>query len=196
MFKKIALGLLLGLFVTTSCAGISQASTNMPSLQERKTNRVSNNVPHWNKTSINVYIPKDARAASVRRAFEYWQSVASGKLHFNFVNKGPADIDVVFLEKVSGVDGPLGECVVNIKNNQIEKAEIKLATKSPNINKYSNNYIYTTMVHEVGHALGLKDISGKPTSIMHTPITESQDIKKMDIKNLFMLYDWSLLDRR
>lgn len=196
MFKKIALGLLLGLFITTSCVGISQAATNMPSLQERKTNRVSNNFPHWGKSSISVYIPKDARSGSVRRAFEYWQSVTYGKLHFNFVNKGPADIDVVFLEKVSGVDGPLGECVVKLKNNQITKAEIKLATKSSKINNYSNDYIYTTMVHEVGHALGLKDRPGKPSSIMHTPIDESQDIKKMDIKDLFMLYGWSLLDRR
>lgn len=195
MFKKIALGLLLGVVLASSCVTISQASTNMPSLQERKNNRVSS-APHWDKTTINVYIPKDSKYNSVRSAFGYWQSVSSGKLHFNFVNKGPADIDVVFLEKVSGIDGPLGECVVKQKDNKIIKAEIKLATKNSKINKYSNDYVYTTIVHEVGHALGLPDISGKPTSIMHTPITESQDIKKMDIKNLFMLYDWSLLDRR
>lgn len=195
MFKKIALGLLLGLFITTSCVGISQAATNMPSLQERKANNISN-APHWAKTSINVYIPKDARAASVRRAFEYWQSVTSGKLRFNFVNRGPANIDVVFVEKVSGIDGPLGECLIKKENNTIIKAEIRLATKNQKINNYSKDYIYTTMVHEVGHALGLKDIQGKPSSIMHMPITESQDIKKMDIKDLFMLYDWSLLDRR
>ncbi len=195
MFKKIALGLFLGLVITSSCVYTSQASTTIPSLQERRTSKISN-APHWGKTSINVYIPKDARSGSVRRAFEYWQSVSSGKIRFNFVSKGPADIDVVFLEKVSGADGPLGECILQIKENAITKAEVRFATKNSKINKYSNNYIYTTMVHEVGHALGLKDKQGKPSSIMHVPIDESQDIKKMDIKDLFMLYDWSLLDRR
>ncbi len=196
MFKKIALGLILGLlFVSVSNISGVQAATTIPSLQERKANNISN-APHWLKKSINVYIPQDSRAASVRRAFLSWQNVSAGNLRFNFVNNGPADIDIVFVDSVNGADGPLGECALKIQGKTITKAEIKFATKSANINKYSNDYIYTTMVHEVGHALGLKDIPGKPTSIMHTPISATQEIKKMDVKDLFNLYGWSLLDRR
>lgn len=149
--------------------------------------------PHWNKSPINVYIPNDAKAITMKHAFQKWQNSSYGKLKFNFVQKGPADIDVVFVEKVTGADGPIGEYKINIKNGFIDKAEIKIATRSKN--KDSNDLIYTTMLHEVGHALGLPDYDRKRTSIMHMPISESQDILKLDIMNLYKLNNWTWMDR-
>ena len=149
--------------------------------------------PHWTKSPINVYIPNDVKATSMKHAFLKWQNSSYGKLKFNFVQKGPADIDVVFVEKVSGFDGPIGEYKITIKNGFINKAEIKIATK--NKNNYSNNLVYTTMLHEIGHALGLPDYERKRTSIMHMPINESQDILKLDIMNLYKLNNWTWMDR-
>lgn len=193
MLKRI----LLGLFIALSTVAFFNipSALSIPSLQERKDAKISN-VPHWKTSTITVYIPKNQRAASMRRAFQQWQAVSAGHLNFKFVQSGPANIDVVFVEKVSGNDGPLGEYKREIKGGYITKAEIKLATKSPAIKKYSNDYIYTTMLHEVGHALGLPDRADKPTTIMHMPLTSDQDIKKLDIKNLFAVYDWSRMDRR
>ena len=99
----------------------------------------------------------------MKHAFQKWQNSSYGKLKFNFVQKGPADIDVVFVEKVTGADGPIGEYKINIKNGFIDKAEIKIATRSKN--KYSNDLIYTTMLHEVGHALGLPDYDRKEQAL-------------------------------
>ena len=146
---------------------------------------------HWNKSPINVYIPQDAKQNSMRHAFERWQSLSYGKLKFVFVNKGPADIDVVFTEKVDTTDTPIASHSITIKGNEITKAEIKIATKSKDIKKYSNDYIFTTMLHEVGHTLGLSDNNRKNSSIMHMPIEEKQEIMKIDMMKLYHNNGWN-----
>lgn len=50
--------------------------------------------------------------------------------------------------------------------------------------------IYTTMLHEIGHSLGLPDTS-RSVGIMNMPISESQDIYKRDIRQLYRIYDWN-----
>ena len=62
--------------------------------------------------------------------------------------------------------------------------------------KYSKNLVYTTMLHEIGHALGLQESTRKQSSIMNMPISETQDILKKDIVNLYHINGWSYMDRR
>jgi len=152
--------------------------------------------PHWEKSPIQVYIPKDTYSPQMQRAFQKWQNESFGKLKFKFVTKGPADIDVIFTDKVDGSDSPIASYSVTIQGKKITKAEIKFASQDPKLKKYSKNYIYTTMLHEVGHALGLSDTYRKKTMIMYMPITEKQDITSMDIINLFHLNGWSYSKRR
>lgn len=150
--------------------------------------------PHWTKSPITVYIPKDEKAQTMRHAFEKWQSMSAGKLKFQFVAKGPADIDVAFVEKVDGSDGPLGSNKITIKKGMITKAEIRMATKGNK--KYSNDLVYTTMLHEIGHVLGLQESTRKGSSIMNMPVNENQDILKKDISNLYHVNGWSYMNRR
>ncbi len=150
--------------------------------------------PHWQKSPINVYIPKDEKADTMRRAFSKWQGESGGNLKFNFVEKGPADIDVVFTEQFSGKNGSISSNSVRTSGMKITKAEIKIL-KGPKVKKYSNNYVYTTMLHEIGHALGMKDEPRKPTSIMYMPISEKQDIQKFDVKKFYKVNGWSFAQR-
>ena len=150
--------------------------------------------PHWAKSTITVYIPSDEKSATMRHAFEKWQTMSDGKLTFRFVQKSPADIDVVFTDKVNGTDGPLGQYNIKIKNGNIVNGEIRIATKKKG--NYSKNLIYTTMLHEVGHVLGLSETERKKSSIMSMPVTETQDIMKRDIRDLYYLYKWDYNTRR
>ena len=152
--------------------------------------------PHWQQSPITVYIPQDEKAQTMKRAFIKWQNLSGGKLKFKYVDEGPADIDVAFIDKVDGSDGPIGSYSLQIQGQKITKADIRLATKSPTIKKYSKNLIYTTMLHEVGHALGMADTNRKRSGFMFMPVSEEQDITKLDIRKLYMLNGWSFMDRR
>ncbi|MBQ8458862.1 matrixin family metalloprotease [bacterium] len=183
MIKKFLLGfVVICSFILTFC-GITQARNIVVA-------------PHWQKSPIEVYIPNDdKKSASMKRAFIKWQNLSSGKLVFKFVNEGPADIDVVFTDTEGGSSTPISSYSVTTQGEKITKSEIQIATKSPNIKKYSNDYIYTVMLHEVGHALGLKSSTRKKTSIMYTPVSVEQDILKIDIRELYSLNSWSYMDR-
>ena len=50
------------------------------------------------------------------------------------------------------------------------------------------------MLHEIGHALGLKDTKRK-IGIMSTPVTEAQDIVNTDILRLYYLNGWHIIDK-
>ena len=113
MLKRIILGLFLAL-CTVAFFNIPSA-LSIPSLQERKDAKVSN-VPHWKTSTITVYIPKNQRAASMRRAFQQWQAVSAGHLNFKFVQSGPANIDVVFVPNRPTIASPIPVAVITDAN--------------------------------------------------------------------------------
>ena len=152
-------------------------------------------VPHWQTSPIRVYVPSDdKKAPSMRRAFAKWQAKSFGKLKFRFVGKTPADITVVFTEAANG-STPISSTTVTYNGTKITKAEIHIATKSKDFKKYSNDYVYTAMLHEVGKAIGMPINSRKRTSIMFAPITVQQDIMKIDIMKLYSVYGWSYANK-
>ncbi len=189
MIKRILTGLFIIFafictFLTTSFAA---APTGYP----------KPDAPHWQKSPIVVYIPQDPKSASMQNAFKRWQDASEQKLKFQYINdKKKADITVEFTDKVNGSDGPLGEYSLEIQGMEITKATIKIATKSTQIKKYSKNYIFTTMMHEVGHVIGMKDSDRKRSSIMHMPVDETQDILVSDKRNLYRIYGWDWINRK
>lgn len=154
-------------------------------------------VPHWQKATISVYIPKqddNNKSGSMKRAFARWQGVSSNRIHFRYVEKGPADIDVIWAENASG-SSPISSTSISANGNIITKAEVSIAVKNPNFSKYSNNYVYTVMLHEIGKALGMPVNDRKKSSIMYAPISVQQDIMKIDVMKLYSINGWSYATR-
>lgn len=186
MIKKIILG--LGLIVTMVFvfAGITNAATP-----------AKLSVPHWQKSSVTVYIPaKDPQAAAVKQAFSAWQGASSGKLNFSYVLKKPADIEVVFSEKASSAATPIASYSVSTNGQQITKATITVASKGQKIKKYSKSYINTALIHIVGRTIGMPANPRKKSSIMFAPVYDGQNIMKIDVMKLYKVYGWSYSDRR
>lgn len=154
-------------------------------------NAVGNYGPNWNKPVIKVYIPEDSYQGMMQRAFQKWSDLSNEKIKFEYLDESPADIEVEFVDKTDGTDGDIGSYTLTVMGGNIQKATIKIA---PNPTKNSNNLIYTVMLHEVGHALGLQDTPRK-LSIMTTPVSETQDIEKTDILRLFHLNKWSYIEK-
>ena len=147
--------------------------------------------PNWKKQILKVYIQQDSYSDMMQRAFQKWVEKCNGRLKFEYVSGLPADIEVNFADKTDGTDGDIGSYVLIVKGGYITHVQITMA---PNPEKNSNNLIYTVMLHEVGHALGLHDSSRK-LGIMSTPIIENQDIINTDILRLFHLNGWTYIDK-
>ena len=75
MIKRILS--ILGLIIGFLCIFTSVALAMTPASELRAT------PPHWQKSTINVYIPKDTYAETMKRAFQKWQAVSSNKIKFN-----------------------------------------------------------------------------------------------------------------
>ena len=52
------------------------------------------------------------------------------------------------------------------------------------------------MLHEVGHVLGLPHNERKKSSIMYTPINETQQILSLDVLKLYHTNGWSWKNER
>lgn len=191
MIKKFLLGIIAVFVFVFAFANISQASS--------QTYSKGINTPHWQKKPIHVYIPQDEKSQTMKNAFSKWSSASSGKLSFTYTSnekeKDKADIIVNFTDKAEGLETKLGGYSLSTNGNQITKGTITIASKSKLAKKYSNDYIYTTMLHEIGHIIGMKDNSRKESTIMYVPISEKQDITKLDIRQLYKINGWSYADR-
>ncbi len=149
--------------------------------------------PSWDKNKINVFIPKEEKySAMMERAFLKWQNMSFGQLEFIFVDEEKsADIEVEFVAETDGSDGDIGSYSLTVKGGALTGAKITIVADGT---KYSNNMIYTVMLHEIGHALGLQD-SKRKLGIMHSPVDETQDIISNDIIKLFRLNGWSYMNK-
>ena len=186
MLKKIFISFITMFVIMFGFANISQS-------------REIVQVPHWQKKVINVYIPKDGdqkTTSILKSAFAKWQSTSAGHISFKYVDKGPADIDIVFAETASSASGPISKTSVSTSGNAISKAEITIATGDKQYKKYSDNYISTVLLHEVGRSLGMPTTTRKETSIMYVPVSEKQKLMKIDALKFFSISQWNYSKRR
>lgn len=188
MIKKFLLGFIIVFLCIFSFVNIATAASKNTSARKEV-------YPHWQKNPIGVYVPQDQYSGSMRNAFSKWQGASGGKLNFKYVAKDKADIVVNFTDKSEGLESPLGGYSTTTDGTAIKKAEITIATKSKAAKKYSAPYIYATMLHEVGHVVGMSHNQSKPSSIMYSPISEKQDITKVDLIKLYKVNGWNFAKR-
>ncbi len=151
---------------------------------------------------LKVYIPrKDMLSTTMKHAFMDWQKHTGGNFTFEFVGtKSTANMEVVFIESGMGAichnDKALGCCsFVSAKtvhgNKRILGVKIYISVYDMNGKPMTKNQVYTIMLHEIGHALGLQHSKDKK-SLMYegtnSEMAEVQEIQPEDVKTLYELY--------
>ena len=154
----------------------------------------------FKKQPILVYIPKNDYYDAITQAFVTYNNTFKGLISFNTVkNPNKAQIKIVLTDDFGNKsDIPdaigLGSPVRFDKDGNILYSEVAILTK----NKYSNEkmpltIVYNTMLHELGHALGILGHSQDPNDVMYKEISEKYHYDLMsfsdrDIETFKIMY--------
>ncbi len=155
----------------------------------------------WNPATfpLKVYIEDipdlpDYYAEQVKKAFILWQQSSGGLLSFVFTDiKDYADIRCFFPENFNTEQSEnkmvTGTTRFTYKNDLINYAQIDFARYVSGSKYFSKNGIYSTAVHEAGHALGLGGHSVNPDDVMY-PVSSNYHTRLStgDLSTLKLLY--------
>ena len=151
---------------------------------------------------VKVYIPKkDMLSATMQHAFMDWQRHTNGKFSFEFVGtKSTANMEVIFIESGMGNICKSGDALgcttyaaakTLYGNKRIVGTKIYISVNDMHGKPMTKNEVYTIMLHEIGHALGLGH-SKNPKSLMYegtnSEMAEGQEILPEDVQALYELY--------
>ena len=161
--------------------------------------RVSENGKYYRFASmpVNVFIEANAYAPSVREAFKVWQEATYGRIAFVFVNEEKdAQIRVYFRTAISQNQSLLedsefvaGNSKSYYKNGFIVKSDIFLLKLNPITGKaLPKNEVFTTALHEIGHAVGLRGHSDKASDVMSPKRSTLRSLSERDKNTVLLLY--------
>ena len=148
--------------------------------------------------NIKTYIqPGHKNSVMMRHAFEEWERVTNHNLGFTFVSsRAVAKIRVEFVKKIDTrnqeeLDRAIGltQIYAPPRSKKLLKANIWIADLTQDGRTLSRDEVYTTMLHELGHALGLNH-TDDPESVMYPNANVIQEISKADLKRLSDRYGW------
>lgn len=154
------------------------------------------------RQGLKVYIPqKDMLTQTMKYAFMDWQKHTNNEFTFEFVGtKSTANIEVIFMnsgmENICRNGDALG-CTTHFNartlygNQRIKGAKIYISAKDNKGQPMTENEVYTIMLHEIGHALGLQhsnDIHSLMYAGTNANMAETQEIQPEDIDALYKLY--------
>lgn len=147
----------------------------------------------WEFTKkIRVYIPEHEDSDLMKKSFEEWAKFTDDKMRFYYVPRAnSADIEVRFVEKI---EEPLSDLTIGLTRTtkygeSINHAVIWIADKTLDDKVLNQDIRYVVMVHEVGHAIGLKHSSDNK-SVMFPGANAKMEITPTDIAKLKQIYNW------
>ncbi len=144
---------------------------------------------------IKTYIqPNHKRTIMMRHAFERWSSVTDDKIIFIYVDKeNLAQLNVKFVPRLdpesSGSDRSIGVTKYFTYGSHLKKAKIFIADETQDGHTLTDDDVFTTMLHEIGHALGLGHSSSR-RSIMYPEEHPALEIQEEDIQKIYDIYEF------
>lgn len=179
---------------------------------ENYINNASNSfgdVVHWNLSQmpISIFIDNPADLKGFRAEYRdmaklavaNWGKASDGILTFTFVdNIDQANIRVTFTQGLDSVKlekgFTAGLSTPYYIGNILKYNNIKLLAHKPDGEGFSNDEIYNTVLHELGHALGIYGHSNVKGDVMYPVVVIEGNVGKIhlskrDINTIKLLYD-------
>lgn len=161
---------------------------------------INGKVAHWNVTvmPLKVYISNGTKAGNwsvntkqlVYKAMQRWSTATKSKLKFvETTSQENADIVIKWEHRLD--HSRLGVSPFRSIGNSIVYSDVTVATHNPHTGEaLSNASLYQTILHELGHALGLLGHSPNPQDVMYWSTSPEQtgDLTQTDINTINTLY--------
>ena len=151
-----------------------------------------------NPTKIKTYIPPNHKyTAKMKRACHEWSVLTKNGIVFKYVsNIDDAQIKVYFVKKIPenmNADTAIGitQPMYYKNNGKLAGAKVWIADYTSDKRKLSDDEVYTTMLHELGHAIGLDHTQNKK-SIMYPNVryVKTSEITSEELSILSKKYGW------
>lgn len=147
----------------------------------------------WSGMPINVWIQPSVYSTSAKNAFVEWQNKTKGAVTFVFVSDmKKAQIFVAFTENVPTVKGghALGITKVSYNGKYITRAIMNIKSVTKTGAKQTPSQIYPVVLHEAGHALGMKGHSKSPYDVMYYSDGNYRNaLSNRDVNTVKSMYD-------
>ncbi len=142
----------------------------------------------WRHMPVSVYVQNNPYRPVVIEAFQTWQRALGGMVRFTLANSSSsADINVVFVSQLPG-------STVGLTSNRAEGGRItssKVQLLAPRYIPSKSDDIYSTALHEIGHALGINGHSSDKGDVLYPSTSVHSGRAKLssrDIKTVKWLY--------
>ena len=147
----------------------------------------------WEKQPIKVWIQPSKYDNAIRKAFDEWQTKSYGIVKFNYYSaQKDGRLKVYFVDTLSCSEfkDALGcTSVYSYKGNKIWAAKIEILQRTESGQMCTDRQLYTVMLHEIGHALGMYGHSKNKNDIMYERDSAYDvHLSQKDINTLKTLY--------
>lgn len=156
----------------------------------------SGNLVRWNKSTIKVYVSNNPYRDAMYDALSEYNKVFDGFINFVLAPANNADIIIEVVDKFDSNDISHENYMAGNTNNvfsdknELSSSRIRLLSVKPNTKRKVSNYeIYTVLMHELGHALGIIGHSPNEKDIMYAFSTNSKGVlTHRDINTIKIMY--------
>jgi len=147
----------------------------------------------WGAFPLRVYIEPTNEKNIALQALGEWQKRTNNLVSFVYQNSpNNAQITIDFnnkLETTSTKESYIaGHSKPFYKGGNIIKSEIEILTIDPSGKKIPNESLLFTIIHELGHTLGLNGHSPKDTDVMFARANGVKTLSQRDINTMNLLY--------
>lgn len=145
----------------------------------------------WKNLPVKVYIPENEDKSLVQKAFLEWELKTAKAVKFEDAkSQQESDINVNFVNISSiNTENRFAEADCKFDGEYVSSANLKVATKLANGDKIPDEALYNSLLHEIGHTLGLSANTQNQYDAMHHPnIRAIKQLSAQDVRTAKIAY--------
>lgn len=155
----------------------------------------SEKIARWASFPLKVYVGKGKQQNIALKALSEWQKKTGNLVNFEYTTDTKRAQVIIEFKKTLGNTSvtkegfTAGNSKPYYQDDNIIKTEIEILTINPkDAKEIPDEFLYTTLLHELGHTLGFNGHSPKESDIMYYQATKAKALSQRDLNTMMLLY--------